>query len=87
MTTQEMIDWAFTQDIPASQKLVLLALAYVAGPEGGGKITLERLGHFSRLTGKGCRTNLDRLASRDLVIYQIADDAVTFGIIIAERAS
>jgi hypothetical protein len=84
-----MIDWAFAQDMPNSYrlKLLLVALAYSAGPEGGGKVMLEQLVRFTSATEKSCRVNLDLLAKRDLLIYQLTNDVVTFGLNMAGRAS
>ena len=50
MMPQKMIDWAFAQDMPNSYrlKLLLVALAYSAGPEGDGKVMLKQLVRFTQ---------------------------------------
>jgi hypothetical protein len=88
MTNQEMIDWAFAQDPDTpEQKLMLIGLAYSAGPEGGGHVALEKLASFASTKAKDCRTDLDLLARRGLVIYELTNDVVTFGLNIARHAS
>jgi hypothetical protein len=87
--SQKMIDWAFAQDMPNSYrlKLLLVALAYSAGPEGDGKVMLKQLVRFTSTTEKGCRANLDLLAKRGLLTYQVTNDDVTYALNIEGRAS
>jgi hypothetical protein len=89
MTTQHLIDWAIAQHLPRAgdEKLMLISLAYSAGPEGGGQATLERLVLFTSTEEAVCRRSLERLSKRGLVVYRIENDIVTFGLSIAERPS
>lgn len=96
MTTQDMIDWAFAQEIPAEQKLALVAIAWAATPVGGGSIKLGILAErmcVSTLTALGCAFWLQ---AEGLIILhyapaldsELADaDEIRFGLCIAGGGS
>jgi hypothetical protein len=88
VNTQELLDWAIAQDCPVpTKKLMLIALAYSAGPEGGGKIALDRLARIVGTKERACRNHLKRLALSGLVVYELADNVVTYGLSVKDRAS
>jgi hypothetical protein len=88
LNTQELVDWAFAQEcaVPVG-KLILVGMALSAGPEGGGKVTIERPVQCASAKERTCRIHLKRLAERGLVVYRVTDNVVTYGLSVSDRAS
>jgi hypothetical protein len=76
-TIQDMMDWAFAQDAPTLDKLMLAVLAFDANPEGGGAIAIDRL------AGRAAVAVLQRLSGRGLLIHSVSDGMVHFGLSIS----
>lgn len=82
-TTQDMMDWAFAQDAPTLDKLMLAVLAFEANPEGGGAVAIDRLAGRAGVQSQQAGAILQRLSDRGLLIHGVSDGTVHFGLSIS----
>ena len=88
MTTQELTDWAFAQNVSAKMKMALLALAWGADPSGGGRVTLAVLEQRTCMSVARILKILGRLQSAGLLIFQQPNEfEIVFGLCIDRRPS
>lgn len=88
MTSQDLIDWAFAQDVAdTDSKFVLFALAWSANSQGGGSITAARLSEITRLSESKCVRTLGRLKAGGFIIFLEQQGVFSFGLNIAGGAS
>lgn len=94
MNNQQFVDWAFDQPIVPEMKLVLLALAMAAGPDGGGNIRLDVLAKRAGCDSASALGYVHRLESIGLALLRYqpgtsavssADDQISFGLCIGDR--
>jgi Mn-dependent DtxR family transcriptional regulator len=83
-TTQDMMDWAFAQDAPTIERLMLLVLAFDANPEGGGTAGVDRLAERARVRVQKVSTLVQRLSDRGLIIHSVSNGVVHFGLSISK---
>lgn len=95
MTTQEFLDWAFARDLPTEQKIILVALAWASGPDGGGSIKLGLLAQRTSLPTPAVLGFAGRLQSAGLIIIHYKpgpdddlaeEDEIRFGLCIGGSA-